>query len=165
MNNFVFSGNSTIKPTALKLQPSLLRFNIQKHLNYAFSRLYSAIKLCNHELYIYIKLYKRTGKVARFFKPLLFRCYPVIIRYDSDTVCQSNDLVRFDSDTVGDRKYSVRDDKDSVGVDSERVGDRNHSVGDGNNSVGDDDDLVGDDDNFGKIRYFLKMDGRIIGLY
>ena len=74
MNIFVFSGNSLIKPSAFKLQSSLLRLSIQKHLNCAFSRLYSAIKIPNPELDICIKLFKLTHKVEEVFKSLLVCC-------------------------------------------------------------------------------------------
>ena len=177
MNNFVFSGNSIIKPSAFNLQSSLLRLSIQKYKNCAFSRLYSTIKLPNLKLNFCIKLFNLTHKVVTFFKPGLVGCVPGqvgcnpvivgqnndLVHFDSDFVWRSNDfilfdsvfvsrkfdLIRFDSVFIGDDKALVRDDKNLVRYDFLLVGVRNI--------------LVGDDDIFGKFRKFKKGVGKIHG--
>ena len=96
MNNFVFSGNSIIKPSAFKLQSSLLRLSIQKYTNCAFLTLNSFIKILNHKLIFYLNIYKRTHKEEMLFKSLLVRRDPVLIRRDKILVCCSDILVRCD---------------------------------------------------------------------
>ena len=165
MNNFVFSGNSIIKPSAFKLQSSLLRLRIQKHLNCAFSRLYFAIKLPNPELNFCIKLFKLTNKVETLFKPGLVCCYPGQVGCVPVLVGASNNLVFFYFVLVGAGNNLVGASKILVGASNNLVFFHSVLVGASNNLVGARKILVGASKLLVGVRNILVGDGNNLGKF
>jgi len=165
MNIFVFSENSIIKPSAFNLQSSLLRLRIQKHLNCAFPRLYSAIKLPNPKLNICIKLFKLTNKVEIFFKPGLVGCVPVQVGCNPVLVGAGNNLVFFHSVLVRAGNNLVGASKILVGASNNLVFFHSVLVGASNNLVGASKILVGANKLLVGVRNILVGDGNNLGKF
>ena len=169
MNNFVFSGNSIIKPSAFKLQSSLLRLRYYNSTFSTFSSCFALIMARNPKLEFCLKLYKRTHKEEMLFNYLLV-CHDsllvgsdaglvgndnFLVGRDAGFVGNDNNLVGSDADLVGNDNLLVGSDANLVGNDYNLVGSDNNLVGNDNFLVGNRNFLVGNDDNFSKNPNFI----------